>query len=140
MSLASKLLEIGKSLLRSPTEKRPSVEPGRAQDSVKWIQRAFSLMESVESAETLEITELKVFSLSSLHQVILSEFAELYFEEPRWLFHLGSYGYLDPHQITARAYFFTSSHDPDNLSRAEASLNELIASVDNSIDRVSKLP
>ncbi|KAJ3483561.1 hypothetical protein NLI96_g6231 [Meripilus lineatus] len=103
VSLASKLLEIGKSLLRAPADKRSSSGSGGAQDSVRWIQRAFSLVESVESADTLEISDLKNSILRSL----------------------------------ARAYYFSSSHDPDNLSRAEASLNELIASVDASIDRRS---
>lgn len=54
-------------MLRAPADKRPSSGSGGAQDSVKWIQRAFSLVESVESADTLEISDLKVFSLSSLH-------------------------------------------------------------------------
>lgn len=39
----------------------------------------------------------------------------------------------------ARAYFFTSPHDPDNLDRAEASLNELFTSIDNSVNIVSRL-
>ncbi len=41
------------------------------------------------------------------------------------------------HVRTARAYFLSSSQDPDNLARAEASLQELTESVDTSLDHVS---
>lgn len=34
--------------------------------------------------------------------------------------------------LSARAYFLTSSEEPENLVRAEASLNELISSVESS--------
>ncbi|CAL1696816.1 unnamed protein product [Somion occarium] len=37
----------------------------------------------------------------------------------------------------ARAYFLASADNPDNLNRAEASLNELIVSLDTSFDRWS---
>ncbi|KAI0735751.1 meiosis protein SPO22/ZIP4 like-domain-containing protein [Earliella scabrosa] len=37
----------------------------------------------------------------------------------------------------ARAYFLSSSQDPENLARAEASLQELIESVDTSLDHTS---
>ncbi|KAI0762520.1 meiosis protein SPO22/ZIP4 like-domain-containing protein [Fomes fomentarius] len=37
----------------------------------------------------------------------------------------------------ARAYFLSSSQDPDNLARAEASLQELTESVDTSLDHTS---
>ncbi|KAI0638918.1 meiosis protein SPO22/ZIP4 like-domain-containing protein [Trametes polyzona] len=37
----------------------------------------------------------------------------------------------------ARAYFLSSSRDPENLARAEASLQELIDSVDSSMDHTS---
>lgn len=39
----------------------------------------------------------------------------------------------------ARAYFLASTDDSDNLDCAEASLNELISSIDVSIDRVSHI-
>ncbi|KAF7969735.1 hypothetical protein HWV62_26088 [Athelia sp. TMB] len=37
----------------------------------------------------------------------------------------------------SRAYFTSSSHDPENLSRAEVALQELITSVDDSADKAS---
>ncbi|KZP32796.1 SPO22-domain-containing protein [Athelia psychrophila] len=37
----------------------------------------------------------------------------------------------------SRAYFTSSAHDPENLSRAEVALQELIASVDDSADKAS---
>ncbi|KAJ3558726.1 hypothetical protein NM688_g744 [Phlebia brevispora] len=37
----------------------------------------------------------------------------------------------------ARAYYLSSSHDPDNLDKAEASLNELIDTIDSAADRGS---
>jgi hypothetical protein len=36
----------------------------------------------------------------------------------------------------ARAYFISSSHDLENLTRAETALQELIASIDSSADPV----
>ena len=39
---------------------------------------------------------------------------------------------------SARAYYLSSSHDPDNLDRAEASLNELIDTIDTAADHVSE--
>ena len=35
-----------------------------------------------------------------------------------------------------RAYFVSSTDNPDHLNRAEATLNELISSLDGSFDRV----
>ena len=37
---------------------------------------------------------------------------------------------------TARAYFISSSHDPENLTRAEAALEELITSIDSAASHV----
>lgn len=42
-----------------------------------------------------------------------------------------------PFLLLARAYYLSSSHDPDNLDKAEASLNELIDTIDSAADRVS---
>lgn len=38
--------------------------------------------------------------------------------------------------VAARGYYLSASHDPDNLDRAEVSLNELISTVDANIDPV----
>ena len=40
------------------------------------------------------------------------------------------------HVCLARAYYLSSSEDPENLSKAEASLQELVSSADNSVDHV----
>ena len=44
-----------------------------------------------------------------------------------------------PFLLLARAYYLSSSHDPDNLDKAEASLNELIDTIDSAADRVGRL-
>ncbi|TCD65068.1 hypothetical protein EIP91_003270 [Steccherinum ochraceum] len=103
MSLASKLFETGRSFLRTSGASKSAAEPPRAPDAVKWLQRAFSIIEMSESPETPGFVELKRSILRCL----------------------------------SRAYFLTSTHNPDNLDRAEASLNELISSIDDSVDRDS---
>ncbi|KAL4254899.1 Sporulation-specific protein 22/ZIP4 [Abortiporus biennis] len=97
-ALATKLLEIGKSSLRQQPDITDTVQ---AENSVRWMQKAFSIIEKMDSSEVPGLPELKRSILRSL----------------------------------ARAYFLTSSHAPDNLSRAEASLNELMTSIDSSLDR-----
>lgn len=42
----------------------------------------------------------------------------------------------DSYVDIARAYFVSSADNPDHLNRAEATLNELISSLDASFDRV----
>ncbi|RPD58497.1 hypothetical protein L227DRAFT_189115 [Lentinus tigrinus ALCF2SS1-6] len=100
-TLAGKLLGIGKELLRSSTQDGP---PGNsAKDSVKWIQRAFSIIEPLEDAVDTGDGQLRRSILRSL----------------------------------SRAYFLSSAQDPENLARAEASLQELIDSVDTSLGHSS---
>ena len=41
---------------------------------------------------------------------------------------------------TARAYFCSSSEDPENLARAEAALQELVTSLDTCTDHVRAVP
>ncbi|TFK82959.1 hypothetical protein K466DRAFT_577952 [Polyporus arcularius HHB13444] len=94
-TLAGKMLGIGKELLRSSTQDGPGGNSAR--DSVKWIQRAFSIIEPLEDALDTG----------------------------------------DGHLRVSRAYFLSSTQDPENLSRAEASLQELIDSVDTSLDHSS---
>ncbi|GBE78570.1 hypothetical protein BKA93DRAFT_799652 [Sparassis latifolia] len=98
--LAAKILAIGKSLLKAGShDVSNSGEARRAIDSVKWIQKAFAIVDHSES-ENAGSSELKRSILRSL----------------------------------ARAYFLSSSDDPENLVRAEASLHELISSIDASVD------
>lgn len=55
-TLAAKLLDIGKSLLRQAV----GVEGAGARDSVKWVQKAFTVTEQVDSVECPGLAELKV--------------------------------------------------------------------------------
>jgi len=56
-----KLLDIGKSLLRqNGVEGSAGVEGARARDSVKWVQKAFTVTEQVDNAESPGLAELKV--------------------------------------------------------------------------------
>ncbi|TDL22344.1 hypothetical protein BD410DRAFT_821261 [Rickenella mellea] len=102
--LASKILEIGKAIMKNPS--RPSVDTDggvdakKAFDAVKWIQKAFYLVEKMEDTATPGTSELKRTILRSL----------------------------------ARAYFLSSAVDAENLIRAETTLQELIASINNSSD------
>ncbi|KAI0666199.1 meiosis protein SPO22/ZIP4 like-domain-containing protein [Trametes maxima] len=100
-TLAGKLLGIGKSMLRSSTPGDPAGNGAR--DSVKWIQRAFSIIEPLEDAADSGDGQLRRSILRTL----------------------------------ARAYFLSSAQDPENLARAEASLQELIESVDSYLDHTS---
>ncbi|KAI0719068.1 meiosis protein SPO22/ZIP4 like-domain-containing protein [Cerioporus squamosus] len=94
-TLAGKLLGIGRELLKASTQDGPAGNSAR--DSVKWIQRAFSIIEPLEDVVDTGDGQLRV----------------------------------------TRAYFLSSAQDPENLARAEASLQELIDSVDTSLDRSS---
>ncbi|KAI0825283.1 meiosis protein SPO22/ZIP4 like-domain-containing protein [Trametes gibbosa] len=100
-TLAGKLLGIGKSTLRSSTS--ADAAGNGAHDSVKWIQRAFAIIEPLE--ETADAGD------ELLRRSIL--------------------------RTLARAYFLSSGQDPENLARAEASLQELIDSVESSMDHTS---
>lgn len=102
--LAAKLLEIGKSLLRVDIQSSSLANRGaRARDSVKWLQKAFAMIECLDDANNVCGKDLKRSILRSL----------------------------------ARAYYISSPEDPENLIRAEASLNELISSIDTSSDHTS---
>ncbi|KAI0665334.1 meiosis protein SPO22/ZIP4 like-domain-containing protein [Trametes maxima] len=100
-TLAGKLLGIGKSMLKSSTPGDPAGNGAR--DYVKWIQRAFSIIEPLEDAADSGDGQLRRSILRTL----------------------------------ARAYFLSSAQDPENLARAEASLQELMESVDSSLDHTS---
>ncbi|OCB89780.1 hypothetical protein A7U60_g3040 [Sanghuangporus baumii] len=106
--IAARIMVIGKSILKASTR---TSEDGaaalgdakKAQDSVVWLRRAFTLVEKMEDPESPGITDLKRTILRSL----------------------------------VRAYYLSSSIDPENLVRAETTLQELIASIDNSTDRTN---
>ncbi|GJJ13838.1 hypothetical protein Clacol_008095 [Clathrus columnatus] len=112
--LASKILEIGKGIARGqPFQKGKSssnvVPDGKhAQDAIKWIQKALSLVENMATSEAPGILELKV----------------------------GKF----PRLLKARVYYLASSVDEENLDRAEATLRELITSIDDTPDIVDFQP
>ncbi|KAG1855968.1 meiosis protein SPO22/ZIP4 like-domain-containing protein [Suillus subluteus] len=103
-TLATKLLEIGKSLLRSCYQDSKLVpEENKANEAIRWMQKAFSVIEHLDCASNAELAELKRSVLRSL----------------------------------ARGYFLSSSQDPENLIRAETALEEVIATINPSVDNVS---
>ncbi|EIW86072.1 hypothetical protein CONPUDRAFT_45846, partial [Coniophora puteana RWD-64-598 SS2] len=99
--LASKLLDIGKAILRAANQGAKSGLEGPV-NAIRWLQRAFSVIEPLD-ATTHGLAELKRSILRSL----------------------------------ARGYFLSSSEDPENLSRAEVVIQELIDNVDGSVDQGS---
>ncbi|EIN13175.1 hypothetical protein PUNSTDRAFT_139817 [Punctularia strigosozonata HHB-11173 SS5] len=97
--VAAKVMQIGRSYLKVPESERAlGITAKRAQEAVRWLQKAFSLVEHIDVAATPGLAELKRSVLRSL----------------------------------ARAYYHSSSQDPENLTRAEATLRELLASVNES--------
>ncbi|KAH7103160.1 meiosis protein SPO22/ZIP4 like-domain-containing protein [Auriculariales sp. MPI-PUGE-AT-0066] len=100
--LAGKVLEIGRSLLANVTMSvaagRVSAEGKQAQEAVRWLQKAFGLVESIETLPN--VLDLRRSILRSL----------------------------------SRAYYAASNYDPENLTRAEVSLQELMTSVDPNED------
>ncbi|KAI6165514.1 meiosis protein SPO22/ZIP4 like-domain-containing protein [Pisolithus thermaeus] len=102
--LATKLLDIGKSILRACHQGgKLVVEGNRAPDALRWMQKAFQVIEPLECSPNSELAELKRAVLRSL----------------------------------ARGYFLASSHDPENLTRAEVALEEIISTIDPSVDHTS---
>ncbi|KAI5992168.1 hypothetical protein EDD15DRAFT_2197189 [Pisolithus albus] len=102
--LATKLLDIGKSILRTCHQGGKLVAEGnRAPDALRWMQKAFQVIEPLECTSKSELAELKRAVLRSL----------------------------------ARGYFLASSHDPENLTRAEVALEEIISTIDPSVDHTS---
>ncbi|THH10579.1 hypothetical protein EW145_g1240 [Phellinidium pouzarii] len=106
--LAARMLEIGKSILKASSRGSGDgaaalADSRRAQDAVRWIQKAFTLVEKMEDTETPGMAELKRGILRSL----------------------------------ARAYYLSSSIEAENLARAETTLQELIASIDNAADNTN---
>jgi len=59
--LATKLLDIGKSILRSCYDDSGSApEESKAQDAIRWMQKAFSVIEPLDCSTNAELAELKV--------------------------------------------------------------------------------
>jgi hypothetical protein len=59
--LATKLLDIGKSILRTCYEGSNSApEEGKAHDAIRWMQKAFFVIEPLDCTTNAELRELKV--------------------------------------------------------------------------------
>lgn len=59
--LAAKLLDIGKSILRAnPGEPNGAGDGVKIQDAVRWMQKAYYMIEQLDDSETPGMTELKV--------------------------------------------------------------------------------
>ncbi|THH12968.1 hypothetical protein EW146_g7196 [Bondarzewia mesenterica] len=121
--LASKLLHIGKSLLTGGSRsKETTSEETKAPEAVKWLQKSFALAEQLDDTVIAGSAQLKRCILRNLGAF----FALLKPGGLRTITH-----------PTARAYLLSSTQDPENLSRAEASIKELLTSVDASGDNAS---
>jgi len=62
--LASKVLEIGRSFLSDGARDKERKIDARAEDAVRWLQKAFSLAEHLDDTLTAGAVELKVRSRS----------------------------------------------------------------------------
>jgi hypothetical protein len=60
--LASKVLEIGRSLLTVGAQDGEKKSDARAEEAVRWLQKAFSLAEHLDDTLTAGAAELKVGS------------------------------------------------------------------------------
>ncbi|KAG6371537.1 hypothetical protein JVT61DRAFT_9243 [Boletus reticuloceps] len=59
--LVAKLLDIGKSILRACAQSgKPLAEGERAHDALRWLKKAFQVIEPLECSATPELLELKV--------------------------------------------------------------------------------
>jgi hypothetical protein len=59
--LAAKLLEIGKSVLKANSGEANGTGDGvKAQDAVRWMQKAYNMIEQLDDSATPGMVELKV--------------------------------------------------------------------------------
>ena len=59
--LAAKLLTIGKSILRAKSGEANGIGDGvKTQDAVRWMQKAYYMVEQLDDSETPGMPELKV--------------------------------------------------------------------------------
>jgi hypothetical protein len=131
--LASKVLQIGRSLLISEGRDNDSKIDARAEEAVKWLQKAFSLAEHLDDTLTVGAVDLKVVFLFSANNV--TDCRRLLFQRSI-LRNLGSphpilrpcFVFGDP-RFPARAYVLSSSQNAENLARAETALDELLDSI-----------
>jgi hypothetical protein len=131
--LASKVLQIGRSLLIGEGRaKDPKIE-ARAEEAVKWLQKAFSLAEHLDDNLTAGAVDLKVGFLFLADNVTDSGRLR---SQRCILRNLGSpcpilrpCFVFDDSLFPARAYVLSSNLNAENLARAETALNELLDSI-----------
>ena len=122
-------------------ESLPAVRGTRGRDAVKWLQKAFSLSEPLEGSENMSTRHLRVCHVQLYSVATLGltwnappRSTEGHLAQP-WCVSaahmLTQLTDIAAHYV-ARAYYLSSSEEPENLVRAEASLNELISSVEGS--------
>jgi len=112
--LASKVLEIGRSFLSDGARDDERKIDARAEDAVRWLQKAFSLAEPLDDTLTAGAVELKV------RRSLLSD-------------NVANSGRMRPQRCIlrnlARAYVLSSGLNPENLACAETALDELLDSI-----------
>ena len=70
MALAAKLLEIGRSILKTVQDgPGDAVQPPPGEGAVKWMQKAFSIIELADDASTAGMGDLKVSCTSRTRQL-----------------------------------------------------------------------
>ncbi|KAH9048810.1 hypothetical protein EDB84DRAFT_1434083 [Lactarius hengduanensis] len=121
--LASKVLQIGKSLLISEGRDDSKID-ARAEEAVKWLQKAFSLAEHLDDTLTAGAVDLKVGFLFSADNVTDCGCLRFTSSDPSSLLRV-----CNPRFPPARAYVLSSSLNAENLARAETALNELLDSI-----------
>lgn len=126
------MLQIGRSLLIGEGRDDHSKIDARAEEAVKWLQKAFSLAEHLDDTLTPGAVDLKVGFLFSADNV--TDHGPLR-SQRSILRNLGStrpilrpcFVFGDP-RFPARAYVLSSNLNAENLARAETALNELLDS------------
>ena len=79
--MASKVLEIGRSLLIGGAQDGERKVDARAEEAVKWLQKAFSLAEHLDDTLTAGAAELKVgsrFYRAQLLMVVVCGLSDAY--------------------------------------------------------------
>lgn len=126
------MLQIGRSLLISEGRANDPKIEARAEEAVKWLQKAFSLAEPLDDNLAAGAVDLKVGFLFLADNVTDSGRLR---SQRCILRNLGSPCpilrpcFVFDDQFPARAYVLSSNLNAENLARAETALNELLDSI-----------
>ena len=134
-------MDIGKSILKASTRTSEDGSAAlgdakKAQESVVWLQRAFTLMEKMEDSENAGVLELRVGILLLFLRSRLTLWPKRAILRSLGMCFTVRFELLMIDQLQVRAYYLSSSIETENLIRAETTLQELIGSIDNSTDSV----